>query len=186
VQSILPDLRGWNRCNSQPGIPSRPRMQSLLWHDAPDVCVDDFHFQRRDQRLYEVELADGATYLQNAAPRKTPSMTKARRSNPARARLSPRAVPQAERFVSPQEDHSSATPATCFAATQATAGPSGASAGESPRTRNGQACKRIAGRQQAQDQEAPPVDPGKNFGEVHRSDLRSGAARPKSGCQPAP
>ena len=34
MQSMLPALRGRNRCSSQPGMPSRPRMQSLVRHDA--------------------------------------------------------------------------------------------------------------------------------------------------------
>ena len=43
-----------------------------------DLRVSDLHFQRRNQRLHEVELADGADVLAKRGARKKPSMTKAR------------------------------------------------------------------------------------------------------------
>jgi len=50
------------------GMPSRPRMQSLGWQRVAEVGIANADLKRRHQRLYEIELPDGQTYLQKLPP----------------------------------------------------------------------------------------------------------------------
>ena len=74
---MLPALRGWNRCSSQPGMPSRPRMQSLVRHDAQTAGSRTLTSSGETSDCTKLNWPIGQTYLQKEAPRKRPSMTKA-------------------------------------------------------------------------------------------------------------
>ena len=63
MQSMLLDFRGWNRCSSQPGMSVSAADAVLGPARSADVGVAHLDFQRRNQRLHEVELADRADIL---------------------------------------------------------------------------------------------------------------------------
>src|SRR4029453_1585605 len=74
---MFPDLRGTNNCSSQPGMPSLPRMQSLVLHVAQTLSSTTFTSSGETSDCTKLNCPIGQTYLQNAAPRKKPSITKA-------------------------------------------------------------------------------------------------------------
>ena len=63
VQSMLLDFRGWYRWSSHPGMLISAADAVLGPARRTDVRVAHLDFQRRDQRLHEVELADRADVL---------------------------------------------------------------------------------------------------------------------------
>ena len=95
---MLPCLRGWKRSRAQPGTTSLPRIHSFVSHVAGNRRLADSHFQRRDERLHEVELPDRANIFAKRRARKEAVNDKGRHDvtngNPGRQ---PRAVPQRER-----------------------------------------------------------------------------------------
>ena len=96
-----------------------------------DSRISDLHFERRDKRLHEVELADRANIFAEAGPTKEPVDDKGRHEV---AQGDPRgpawAIPESKRFIGPQETGRVGAPrAICFSAIEATRYPAGAIAG---------------------------------------------------------
>src|SRR3989442_12151185 len=68
-----------------------------------DVQVADLHLQGRDERLHEVELADGAHVLAEArALEEAVDHQRGDKIADDHPRSPPRAVPKAERFIGPE------------------------------------------------------------------------------------
>ena len=74
---MLPALRGRNRFSSQPGMPSRPRMQSFVRHDAQTAGSRTLTSSGETSDCTKLNWPIGQRYLQKEAPRNRPSMTKA-------------------------------------------------------------------------------------------------------------
>ena len=96
-----------------------------------DDRVAHLDFQRRDQRLHEVELADRADILaEGCAAEEAVDDEGGREVGQDDPGGPPGTVPESERLVSPQEDREQERPpATCSATSAASSGPAGASAG---------------------------------------------------------
>src|SRR3954453_13518561 len=73
VQYLLTALRGRNRWSSQPGMPSRPRMQSLVRHDTQTTGSRTLTSSGEASDWTKLNWPIGQTYLQKDAPRKKPS-----------------------------------------------------------------------------------------------------------------
>ena len=157
--------------SSQPGMPSRPRMQSLVRHDAQTAGSRTFDLQRRDQRLDEVELADGAEVLaEGGAAEEAVDRRRPRRSSRRDPGRPPRAVPEGERLVGPEEqgdqDHRQPLAPQPPRPVQPRRQPAaGEGPGQQERARH---AEDVAGREQPQDDQAAPVDPRQDAGQVHR------------------
>ena len=92
--------------------------------------VANLYFQRRNQRLHEIELADRTDILAEGCTAKETvdheSSRKIGQNEPGRP---PRAVPESKRLVSPEKQRrASRPPAICSATSAASSGPAAASA----------------------------------------------------------
>ena len=158
-----------------PGFP--PCRECIPWSDNyyRHCAIHDFHLERRHKRLYEVELPDRDKRIcrkqrfrreQAVNDERPGQVTDCNPGGP------PGAVPQAEGLISPQKQHHEELLAShlfhdhCgqLAGPAATNGLRPASAAT-----NGHAMqKKLPAAKEAQDQQAPPMNPGQHPGQVHR------------------
>src|SRR5208283_1512463 len=79
---MLPDLRGGYSCSSQPGTLALPRMHSFVVQLRQMAGSRTWISSGETSDCTKLNCPMGQTYLQKAAPRNQPSMTKAARKYP--------------------------------------------------------------------------------------------------------
>ena len=176
MQSMLPVFRGWNRCSSQPGMPSRPRMQSFVRHAVQTAGSRTFTSSGETSDCTKLNCPIGQTYLQKTPPRKKPSIAKAAAKYPKAIQPSSAGLSHSESLVSPEEKHEQCTashllrkpPRPVPARRQPSPGQT-----SRERERAGQA-KHVSQREQAEIEQPSPMNPRQHAGQIHWRHLRPG------------
>ena len=150
--------------------------------------VTRLDLQRRDQRLHEIELADRADVFAEGGAAEQAVDDEGRREI-AQRRAMP-STPAGPRGPAPRmptrKRRSGGSPATCSAGAAASSSPpAGRAAGKGTRQQKGTAhAKDVAGRQQPEDEQAAPVNPRQDAGQVHRARPGGHAGRRRSSPPP--
>ena len=146
-------------------------MHSFVRASRADGRLADRHFQRRDERLHEVELPDRADVLAERRVAEKAVDDECRHEvadrDPGRE---PRAVPQRERLVAPEEERDEPDREP-FAAQPARPRPAGGQPAPGERARQRERARHaeeVAGHQQPENQQAAPMNPRQHAGQIHR------------------